>query len=175
MADASFDAVIIGGGTKSAVTAIYLAKYGGMSVGIFEERRELCGGMTSEQSTVPGFIADYHSTGISRWYHEPIRDDFPDFEEKGGKILTGTATAGCIVLDDQSCWVTYSVEVDPNQERTAKELAQFSSERDAETYLKFWEIVKPGSDFYLAFMQELFGIPLLCPFKPFIQRIPFLF
>ena len=57
MADASFDAVIVGGGTKSMVTALYLAKYAGMSVGVFEERRELCSGLTSEQSCVPGFIA----------------------------------------------------------------------------------------------------------------------
>ena len=146
MADAAYDAVIIGGGTKSMVTAIYLAKYGGMSVGIFEDRRELCGGMTSEQGVVPGFTADYHSTGVSKWYYLPVQEDFPDFEEKGCKILLGPATSGCIVLEDQSCWVTYNHELDPNQERTAKELAQFSSEHDAETYLKLWERVKPGSE-----------------------------
>ena len=86
MADTSYDAVIVGGGTKSIVTAIYLAKYAGMSVGVFEERRELCSGMTTEQSTVPGFVADYHSTGIPPWYYVPLKEDFPDFEEKGGKI-----------------------------------------------------------------------------------------
>ena len=37
MGDTSFDAVIVGGGTKSMVTAIYLAKYAGMSVGVFED------------------------------------------------------------------------------------------------------------------------------------------
>lgn len=158
MADASYDAVIVGGGTKSVVTAMYLAKYAGMSVGIFEERRELCGGMTSEQSTVPGFIADYHATGIARWYYLPIWEDFPDFEEKGGKIVYCPATWGGILREDQSCWVIHNPALDPSQEKTAKELAEFSSERDAETYLKVWEVVKPGSDFYMAFLQEAFGL-----------------
>ena len=66
MADASFDAVIVGGGTKSMVTAMYLAKYAGMSVGVFEERRELCHGLTSEQSCVPGFISSHGTTSTTK-------------------------------------------------------------------------------------------------------------
>jgi len=38
MADLTFDAVIIGGGNKGLMLAMYLMKYGGMSVGIFERR-----------------------------------------------------------------------------------------------------------------------------------------
>jgi len=34
MPDDSFDAVIIGGGTKALYLAMYLVRYGGMSVGI---------------------------------------------------------------------------------------------------------------------------------------------
>ncbi|MEE9568275.1 MAG: NAD(P)-binding protein, partial [Candidatus Binatia bacterium] len=41
MADETYDAIIVGGGNKALVTAIYLAKYGGMKVAIFEERHEL--------------------------------------------------------------------------------------------------------------------------------------
>ena len=33
MADATYDAIIVGGGNKALVTAIYLAKYAGMSEG----------------------------------------------------------------------------------------------------------------------------------------------
>jgi len=36
MADETFDAVIVGGGTKALFLAMYLVKYAGMSVGIFE-------------------------------------------------------------------------------------------------------------------------------------------
>ena len=45
MADMSFDVVIVGGGCKGLSTGLYLAKYGGMSVGIFEELHELGGGL----------------------------------------------------------------------------------------------------------------------------------
>ena len=37
MHDESFDAVIIGGGSKALYVAMYLVKYAGMSVGIFED------------------------------------------------------------------------------------------------------------------------------------------
>ena len=49
MADASYDVVVIGGGTKSMVTAMYLAKYGGMDVAVFEARHEIGGGISSEE------------------------------------------------------------------------------------------------------------------------------
>jgi len=48
MADMSFDVVIVGG-QKAGVTAMYLAKYGGMSVGLFEERHELFTGFCQEE------------------------------------------------------------------------------------------------------------------------------
>jgi len=159
MADASFDAVIVGGGTKSMVTAIYLAKYAGMSVGVFEERRELCSGLTSEQSCVPGFIADYHASLISSYNFEPLPEDFPDFEEKGGKIIQGVGNIGAINVDDQSCWVQYNYKVDPDQTKTAEGLARFATERDAETYLKIWELFRPGSDLVLAQLQDMFSPP----------------
>jgi phytoene dehydrogenase-like protein len=43
MADKTFDAVIVGGGNKALLLALYLIKYGGMSVGIFERRHEVGG------------------------------------------------------------------------------------------------------------------------------------
>ena len=53
MADASYDAVIIGGGNKALILGMYLARYGGMSVGIFERRHEIGGGLAvvSSQDT----------------------------------------------------------------------------------------------------------------------------
>ena len=38
MADKSFDVIIVGGGNKGLVAGMYLQKYGGLSVGIFEKR-----------------------------------------------------------------------------------------------------------------------------------------
>jgi len=36
MADASFDVVIVGGGNKALIAAMYLARYAKLEVGIFE-------------------------------------------------------------------------------------------------------------------------------------------
>ena len=44
MADKSFDVVIVGGGNKALIAAMYLTKDGKLRVGIFEERDELGGG-----------------------------------------------------------------------------------------------------------------------------------
>ena len=49
MADETFDAVIVGGGTKALFLAMYLIKYGGMSVGIFERRHEIGGCLATEE------------------------------------------------------------------------------------------------------------------------------
>ena len=47
--DETFDAVIIGGGSKALYLALYLVKYAGMSVGIFERRYELGSGLVTEE------------------------------------------------------------------------------------------------------------------------------
>jgi len=52
MADKTFDAVIIGAGNKALILAMYLAKYGGMHVGLFEKRHEAGGGWTSDAGQV---------------------------------------------------------------------------------------------------------------------------
>ncbi len=84
MADAKYDAVLIGGGNKCLALAMYLAKYGGMKVGIFESRHELGGGWGSAELPLPGFLHDiYSSTHVGDYYHGPLWEDFPDWEEKG--------------------------------------------------------------------------------------------
>ena len=50
MPDETFDAVIIGGGTKALFLAMYLTKYAEMSVGIFERRHEIGGCLATEES-----------------------------------------------------------------------------------------------------------------------------
>ncbi|MBI2211946.1 MAG: NAD(P)-binding protein, partial [Deltaproteobacteria bacterium] len=66
MADTTFDAVIVGGGNKALVAAIYLAKYGGMKVALFEERHELGGGWGSHEAAAPGFISNTHASTVRR-------------------------------------------------------------------------------------------------------------
>jgi len=142
MADAKYDAVLIGGGNKGLALAMYLAKYGGMKVGIFERRHELGGGWGSAESPLPGFLHDtYSSAHVGDYYHGPLWEDFPDWEEKGAKYIAPTVAKGCIFKEDHSCLVVYNEKADPNQERTAREIARFS-ERDAETWLHWWKLWK---------------------------------
>ena len=158
MPDASFDAVIIGGGNKALFTAMYLAKYGGMDVAIFERREELGGGLSSNEAAAPGFIGDTHASTLWEWYYEPVEHDFPDFVEKGGKMTHYPSTYGIITREDQKFFGIYHHTVDPTGEKTARELARFS-ERDAETYLKLFEIAKPGGSFERAYAEAFFSVP----------------
>lgn len=158
MPDATFDAIIIGGGNKAIFTAMYLAKYGGMDVGIFEMRHELGGGLGSHEGPAPGFVGDTHASNLWEWYYEPIREDFPDFEERGGKLTHFPVASGIITVEDHEFFGIYHYSGDPNGEKTAKGLARFS-ERDAETYLKLFEVAKPGGSFERAWVEAFFSVP----------------
>ena len=64
MADTSFDVVCVGAGNKNLAFASWAAKYGGLSVGMFEERHEAGAGWSSEESPSPGFLSQArHSIG----------------------------------------------------------------------------------------------------------------
>ena len=137
MADKSFDVVIIGGGNKGLVAGMYLQKYGGLDVGIFEHRHELGGGWSSEESAAPGFIADHHSTDWTFAHCEVLEQDFP-FNERGFKWVPFTVAAGGIFLEDNEQYMLYSSFFDKTQEKTAQSIARLS-ERDADTWMKMWD------------------------------------
>jgi len=159
MADATFDAVVIGGGCKGLVTAIYLAKYGGMSVGVFEERHELGGGLASSEALAPGFVADTHVTAVFPFYFAPVEQDFPDFVEKGGKLGHQKGSLGVITRENvDKCCVFYHVHEDPTQEKTAGEIARFAGEKDAERYLKIWDYAMKTNYFDIV-AQTSFNLP----------------
>ena len=86
MADLTFDAVICGGGNKALMLAMYLSKYAGMSVGIFERRHEIGGGLATEETSAPGFRGNTHANIMLPWYYAPLYRDFPEFWEYGGQI-----------------------------------------------------------------------------------------
>ncbi len=137
MPDASYDVVIIGGGNKGLITAMYLARYGGMSVGVFEKRHESGGGWSTDEGAAPGFLADYHASGISAAYHIPVEQAFPEWVKLGGKYIDVEVGTGAVFKEDDSSLVMYHRGIDRDQERTAKEIARFS-ERDAETWLRLY-------------------------------------
>ena len=139
MADATFDAVIVGGGNKALFLALYLGKYAGMSVGIFERRHEIGGCLATEETSAPGFRGNTHANIILPWYFAPLYRDFPEFWDYGGQVDQYTVSDGAIFSKNQNCLAIYSEKHDPTQERTAREIARFS-ERDAEKWLKLWKM-----------------------------------
>ena len=138
MPDAAFDAVICGGGAKSLFLAMYLVKYGGMSVGIFERRHEIGGGLATEEISAPGFRGNTHACIILPWYYAPVWRDFPEFWDYGAQWDQYLCTEGAVFANNETCLAIYSEKHDPTQERTAKEIARFS-EKDAELWLKLWQ------------------------------------
>ncbi len=135
MADATYDAVIIGGGNKGLLLAMYLIKYAGMSVGIFERRHEIGGCLSTEEMSAPGFRGNDHANIILPWYYLPVWRDFPEFWEYGARWEQHLCSDGFVFRDNGTCLAIYSDKHDPHQERTAKELARFS-QADAETWLR---------------------------------------
>ena len=135
MSDETFDAIIVGGGNKALFLAMYLVKYAGMSVGIFERRHEIGGCLATEEIAAPGFRGNTHATIQLPFYYLPLWRDFPEFWDYGAKIDQHLCSDGAVFRKDQTCLAIYSEKYDMNQERTAQEIARFS-ERDAEKWLR---------------------------------------
>jgi phytoene dehydrogenase-like protein len=133
MADQTFDAVIVGGGNKALLLALYLTRYAGMSVGIFERRHEIGGCLATEEISAPGFRGNTHANIILPWYYAPIWRDFPEFWDYGAQWEQHKCSDGFVFRDKENCLAIYSDKHDPEQERTAAEIARFS-QRDADTW-----------------------------------------
>ncbi|MFN7950449.1 MAG: NAD(P)/FAD-dependent oxidoreductase [bacterium] len=161
MADAAFDAVIVGGGNKALLLAMYLTKYAGMSVGIFERRHEVGGCLATEETSAPGFRGNTHANIILPWYYAPVWRDFPEFWDYGAQWDQHTCADGFVFRDTESCLAIYSVKHDPTQERTANEIARFS-ERDADTWRRLAKLTE--TDEYLRVLVDAL-------FKPADERI----
>jgi beta-carotene ketolase (CrtO type) len=139
MPDLTFDAVVCGGGNKALLLAMYLAKYGGMSVGIFERRHEIGGGLATEEIAAPGFRGNTHANIILPWYYAPIWRDFPEFWDYGAQYDQYLVSDGGAFGNNNTCLAVYSLKHDPTQERTAGQIARFSK-KDAESWLKFIKV-----------------------------------
>ncbi len=139
MPDETFDAVVVGGGTKALFLALYLIRYGGMRVGIFERRHEIGGCLSTDEVAAAGFRGNTHANIILPWYYAPLWRDFPEFWEYGARIDQYPAADGASFRKSGTCLVIYSEKADPSQERSAREIARFSP-KDAEQWLKLWNL-----------------------------------
>ena len=147
MADMSFDVVIVGGGNKASVAAMYLTKYGKMSVGLFEDRHEAMAGWCAEEAPTPGFIAHQcsHLHADTLNYHRPLWDDFPEWKDYGADYVDRKVNYGFVDKVDQRWCGGYNLNLDPEQQKTYELFARFS-QKDADTWMwitdkmnKYWE------------------------------------
>ncbi|MDY6862974.1 MAG: NAD(P)/FAD-dependent oxidoreductase [Thermodesulfobacteriota bacterium] len=164
MADASFDIVVVGGGNKALIASMYLTKYGGLKVGIFEEKHELGTGWCTEESPAPGFLANHcsHIHPDFETYHKPVYEDFPEWIDYGVKYVPHRLNMGVAFIEDDSWIGTYSRIIDPSQEKTAEIISRFSK-KDAETWLWLWDkiqkYIQPAMEEWLFTPARPLGIP----------------
>jgi phytoene dehydrogenase-like protein len=129
MADATYDAVIIGAGHNGLALGAYLAK-SGLTVGIFEKRAEEGGGLSTEEITRPGFLHNVHCN-----YHTlvgvcPVYDDL-ELEEHGLRHVRPEVQMGSVFADGTA------LTVHTDLERTCASMARFS-EKDADTFRRLY-------------------------------------
>ena len=142
MADATYDAIVIGGGHHGTIIACYLAK-AGMKVAVFEKHTELGGAAVSEEGPAPGFVQN-PCAHFTRFYSHPAYQDF-NLREEGLVYVFPDQNEG-MIFDDGTSFIGYSAfrVVDPetgrteysdeNVQKTYEQIRRFS-QRDAEVYL----------------------------------------
>ena len=103
MADASYDAIVVGGGHQGTIIACYLADAGLKTV-IFERQHELGGGACGEELPLPGFLQNT-CAHFTRFYGHPAYEDF-DLREHGLQYVFPEHNLG-MAYDDGTCLITY--------------------------------------------------------------------
>jgi phytoene dehydrogenase-like protein len=153
MPDATYDAIVVGGGHHGLIIACYLQR-AGMKTGIFELQSKLGGAVTSEGGPMPGFRLN-PGANWTRFYGHPAYTDF-NLREKGLEYIFPDESEA-MVFDNDTCLVGYSAltVVDPltgrtevsheNLQKTLNEIRRFSK-NDADTaedlfrrYMKKWK------------------------------------
>ena len=124
---ATFDIVVVGGGSNSLTAAAYMAK-AGKSVLVLEKNDHVGGGAISVE-VAPGFTHDPHATGLMTCFGSPaLAQDELGLYSKFGLEFCEWGAAFTTLFDDGSVLVS-SRDVDA----TANSIA-FFSEKDAAAY-----------------------------------------
>src|SRR3990170_194682 len=110
MPDASYDAVIIGGGHNGLCTAAYLAR-AGLKVGVFERRHEEGGGANTEEATVPGFWHNLHAQYMEFIDYMPVYQDF-DLPSFGARMIKPEAQVGIAFADGRPPLIIYTPDLE---------------------------------------------------------------
>lgn len=146
MADATYDAVVIGGGHHATIISCYLAK-AGLRVAVLEGHTALGGGAVSEEAPAPGFRQNPHAH-FTRFYGHPAYSDF-NLRDEGLEYVFPEQNEG-MIFDDGSSFIGYSAfrVIDPktgkteeapdNVRKTCDQIKAFS-QRDADAYMRLFE------------------------------------
>jgi phytoene dehydrogenase-like protein len=165
MADASYDAVVIGGGQQGLVVSNYLAM-NGMTVGLFEKHNEVGGCACSSPVPVAGFIGNPHAEMLGTW-NCPFNLDFK-LHEKGLNFIFPEVMASMAFSNEKSLvfyqankWDKETGTVTPQMDIIMKNINEISriSPKDAERLAKLVE--KQYWDFGAALFLHLFNPPPL--------------
>jgi phytoene dehydrogenase-like protein len=123
-----YDFIIVGSGHNGLTCAAYLAK-ANQKVVVFEKWKNIGGGASTEEVTLPGFKHNLHSIMHAWIFNGPVYYDL-ELEKYGAKYILLDPPYGTVFKDGRSI-ICYS---DP--ELTAKQIEKFSK-RDAKTYRDF--------------------------------------
>ena len=146
MADATYDAVVVGGGHHGTIVAGYLGK-AGLKTAVLEKHTAFGGGAISEEGPAPGFRQN-PCAHFTRFYGHPAYQDF-NLREEGLEYVYPEQNEG-MIFDDGSSFIGYSAYrvVDPqtgrteladdNVNKTYEQIKAFS-QRDADTYLRLFD------------------------------------
>ena len=151
MADATYDAVIIGAGHNGLALAAYLAK-SGWDVAVFEVRGEEGGGLATEEVTRPGFLHNLHAN-----YHTlvgvcPVYDDL-NLYDHGVRYERPPVQMGAVFQDGTA--LTIHTDLD----KTCASIARFS-QKDADTFRRLYEEAKGYMDMLIRTLMYSPPIPL---------------
>ncbi len=152
MADATYDAVIIGAGHNGLALAIYLAR-SGWDVAVLESRGEEGGGLCTEELTRPGFLHNLHCN-----YHTlvgvcPVYDDLQLYDH-GLRYVQPPVQMGSVFKDGTA--LTVHADLD----KTCASIARFS-QKDADTFHRLFEEVKGYLDLLIRTLMYSPPIPLV--------------
>jgi phytoene dehydrogenase-like protein len=143
MSDASYDAVIIGGGHNGLCAAAYLAR-AGQKVGIFESRHEEAGAVHTSEATVPGFWHNLHAQYMEFIDYMPFYHDF-DLQSFGARMIKPDCQVGIPFADGRPPILIYRPGL---EEKTHRSIARYSK-HDADVFTEIRRKVM-AKDRYLA-------------------------
>jgi len=146
-----YDAIVIGSGHNGMCLAAYLQR-AGMEVAIIERRHEEGGPVYTSECTAPGFLHNLHAQYMAFIDWMPFYYDF-ELEKLGARMLYPDNQFGIAFSDGRPPIVLYSIEADPDLERTYKSIAVHSKE-DADTYVEFRKKAMVFKDLFAVVMYN---------------------